>query len=225
VRWALPVACLVAAAFAVSATGAPAPTQTDRLHGIRFDLSGAVLTVTLVKGSQDTQAKVWGEQIEAICSPRFGSGTPPRGSVRATQLWPAGQTRLTYRFERDISDRVKWCLLEDGGEDVAAATFAVFFRVYGASAKDRRIGQELRRYLWRNAGARPWMTRVRAIVVDRGRIAVATRLRRNPFGKRSAREICRLIQGADVADFTPGHAVLGHGDRELRACRSRPRPA
>jgi hypothetical protein len=85
-------------------------------------------------------------------------------------------------------------------------------------------GRELRAYLWRNVGQAPWMKKVAGVVVQRRVIAVATELRRNRYGKRVARDICRLIQGADVADFTPGHSVLGHNDVRLRTCRSRQKP-
>lgn len=33
--------------------------------------------------------------------------------------------------------------------------------------------------------------------------------------------LCDLIQGADVADFTAGHRVLGAGDAEIVACEPR----
>ena len=209
-RRAFIVACLATAAVAISATASPAPVQVDRSHGVRFDLDGAVLTVALV--TPETRPQVWGKRIRAVCSP----------TVRAVQLWPHGQPQLSYTFERDISDRAKWCLLEDeGGRDLAALDFRHFIAVHADSPKDRQIGQKLRRYLWRNAASRPWLRRVSAIMVDRQVIAVATRLRRNRHGRRSAREICRLIQGADVADFSPGHAVIGRNDVVVRACAAR----
>lgn len=142
--------------------------------------------------------------------------------MQAVQLWPRGQTELSYSFDRDISERVKWCLLEaESGVDIAATDFAVFIRVYAGGATNRRIGQGLRRYLLRNAGEAPWLPRVAGIVVDRGVIAVATRLRRNRRGQRIARWICGLLQGSDVADFTSGHTVFGHNDVQLRVCRER----
>jgi hypothetical protein len=82
----------------------------------------------------------------------------------------------------------------------------------------------LRRYLQRNAGSSPWLGRVRGIVVQRGVIAVATDLRRNRGGRRIARRLCNLIQGADVADFTPGHTIYGDEDVVLRVCRARRQP-
>jgi hypothetical protein len=99
--------------------------------------------------------------------------------------------------------------------------FAAFFPVHGDSAKDRRMGRRLRSYLWRNVGAAPWLRQVRGIVVDHGVITVATQLRDQPRGNRIAREICGLIQGSDVADFTSGHTVIGRNDVVLEFCRAR----
>jgi hypothetical protein len=193
---------------------------------VRFDLRGSVLTVALVTPTHmtrpDTRAELWGKRIRAVCSPTFNYRKAVRVAVRGVRRWPRGQTELSYDFERDISDRVKWCLLEDaGGGDVASVAFQPFIAVHGDTGNDRRIGRDLRRYLWRNAGSRPWLRRVTAIVVDRGVIHIATGLRRNGRGTRSAREICNLINGADVADFTPGHTVFGHDDVVLRTCRAR----
>ena len=186
---------------------------------MRFDLNGPALTVTLLRS--DPRSELWGKRIRAVCSPTFDY-RQVRRVVHAVQLWPRGQTELSYTFERDISDRVKWCLLEDdGGGDVAAVDFEHFIPVHALTASDRRIGYKLSRYLWRNARSRPWLTQVSAIGVDHKVIVVSTQLRRNRHGRRSAREICRLIQGADVADFTPGHAVVGRNDVVVRACAAR----
>jgi hypothetical protein len=221
VRRAFTLGFLLAVSIAVSATASPSPVRVDRDHGVRFDLEGSVLTVGLV-GQTETSPELWGKRIRAVCSPTFGYREALRVAVRGVQLWPTGQTELTYNFDRDISDRVKWCLLEDvGGGDVAGVDFQAFFPVYGDSPKDRRIGRRLREYLWRNASPRPWMRLVTAIFVEHGVISVRTRLRDDRRGRRSAREICRFIQGADVADFTPGHTVSGRNDVVLAFCRAR----
>jgi hypothetical protein len=52
-------------------------------------------------------------------------------------------------------------------------------------------------------------------------ISVTTQLRRNRRGEQVSRWLCQLIQGADVADFTPGHTVFGRGDVVVRACPAR----
>ena len=218
---ALILGSLAAVSIAVSASASPSPVRVDRDRGVRFDLEGSVLTVGLV-GRTQTRSEVWGKRIRAVCSPTFGYRKTLRVAVRAAQLWPTGQPELAFSFDRDISDRVKWCLLEDvGGGDIADVQFQAFIPVHGASAKDRRIGRRLSSYLWRNAGAAPWVRQVRGIIVDQGVITVATQLRDQPRGNRIARVICGLIQGSDVADFTPGHTVVGHNEVVLEFCRAR----
>jgi hypothetical protein len=214
------------AALAVGLVAAAAPVQVDRENGVRFELTGRALTVTLVEPSVSseptTEEVVWGERIRAVCSARFGNW--PRAKVVAVQTWPSDTEQLTYTFGRDISERVKWCLIEsadDGGGDVAAVDYAVFFPVRGTTAADRRIGRKLRGYLWRNVGTEPWLRRVTGIVVDDRVISVTTQLRRNRRGEQVSRWLCQLIQGADVADFTPGHTVFGRGDVVVRACPAR----
>jgi hypothetical protein len=78
--------------------------RVDRDHGVRFDLEGSVLTVGLV-GQTETSNELWGKRIRAVCSPTFGYRETLRVAVRGVQLWPTGQTELTYNFDRDISDR------------------------------------------------------------------------------------------------------------------------
>jgi hypothetical protein len=225
VRRTLAVACLTATTFAASAVASPSQVALDRQHGVRFTMTGPVLTVRLVphenRDPPDVRRKVWGKRIDAICSPTFNPRGAVRRAVHAVRLWPRGQMEVSYRFRRDISDQVRWCLLEDGGVDVAAVGFRVFIRLYGDNADDRRIGQELRRYLLHTAGSQPWLRRVKAIVVDRGVIAIVTDLRRTRRGKRIARQLCGLIQGADVADFTSGHRIFGPEEVVLRVCPAR----
>lgn len=129
---------------------------------------------------------------------------------------------LGFRFRRDISRRAKWCLLERvGGGDIAVVDFEHFIKVTGTSTDDRRIGFRLRRYLERNARHAAWYPSLDAILVDRGVIAVVTRLRQNRRGARVATHLCSLIQGSDVADFTAGHTIFGRDDVRLRVCPPR----
>jgi hypothetical protein len=213
---------VIALAMLALAAAGPAPARVDRDTGVRFDLKGAVLTVSLLRS--DVSDALWGKQIRAVCSPTFSLAESRRRAVHEVQTWPDGASELSYTFERDVSERVKWCLIEgaDTGGDVATVDFQVFFPVYGDTPEDRKIGRDLRAYLWRNVGQAPWMRKIRGLVVQRGVISVATELLRNRHGKRVAREICNLIQGSDVADFTPGHTVFGHDDVRLRRCRARP---
>jgi hypothetical protein len=219
------VAGLATATLAVSAFAMPSPVRLDRPHGVRFDLTGSVLTVRLVpqrdRTARDARKQLWGKRIDAICSPTFNYRKARRLAVRAVRFWPRGQMELSYTFGRDISDRVKWCLLEDGARDIAGVSFEPFIPVYGDSAKDRRIGRQLRRYLHRNVGSQRWLW-----TVSGNRRRAWRHRRRNRPSPHSPRQAdssaaLRSHPGADVADFTPGHTVYGDEEVVLRVCPAR----
>jgi hypothetical protein len=222
-RGALVLALLATATLAGPAIASPLPVRTDRLHGVRFNLKGDDLTVRLVPQARPgLRMRVWGRRVQAICSTTFKRPRGSRAYVAAVRLWPRGRSRLEFSFDRDISNRVKWCLLEGaGGRDIAAADFAVSIDLYGTSESDTRIARGFRRYLLRAATGQPWLHRVSAIAVNRGVIVVATQLRRTRGARRIARHICRLIRTADIAGVTGGHSVLGQDLGVLRSCRGR----
>jgi hypothetical protein len=218
------VACLLPTLLFTAASAADTRTATDRSAGVHFRLAGERLTARLIpRGNRvppDARGELWGKRVRAVCVASFD----PRAAraVSRARDWPSGRMRLGFRFRRDISSRVKWCLLERvSGGDIAVVDFERFIKVTGTSMDDRRIGLRLRRYLQRNARHAPWYLSVNAIVVDRGVIAVVTRLRKNRRGRRAAAALCALIQGADVADFTPGHTIFGRDDVRLRVCPAR----
>lgn len=93
--------------------------------------------------------------------------------------------------------------------------------IRGETRFDAGLAWDLRRYLRRNAGLAPWYHAVWRIYARRGVLTVRTTLRRTGFGRAAAREICQLIQGADVADFTPGHTVQGQRGRRIASCPAR----
>lgn len=169
----------------------------------------------------DVRDEVWGEEISAACSPVYTRSVRRlrRAVVRDVRVWPEGGRELTYTFPRDISGRVKWCLLEkDGGTDVAAADFGIFIRIYASNAADRRAGQALRRHLLQRAATRPWVRRIRALVVDRGMIALTTDLRRYRRGRQIAKALCTPVRESGTAADPSGHAVYGRNDARLRPC-------
>jgi hypothetical protein len=59
---------------------------------------------------------------------------------------------------------------------------------------------------------------VRVISVEEGRIELGTDLSQDDAG---AQVLCNTIQGADVADFTPGHRVVDEDGEEIAACEAR----
>jgi hypothetical protein len=94
--------------------------RVDRERGMQFTMDGRVLKVKAL--THAARRAVFGKRIDAICATAF---RPNRGRrVRDVQDWPVGQARIAFSFKRDISARVKWCLLEDGGADVAGVDFA-----------------------------------------------------------------------------------------------------
>jgi hypothetical protein len=218
------VLAAVSLALAFVPAAAAGPVRVDRVNGVRFELDGRILKVRLLPRADGrppaVSRRVWGKRIDAICSPVFH----PRSRstiVRQVRRWPRGELKLRYRFGRDISGRVKWCVLEDGAEDVAVVSFVPIIRVRGSSAEDQRTGRQLRREIKREAPSATWLPRVKAIVVRKGLITVSTDLERNRRGRRVARRICAVIRSSGAADPPPGgppHTVLGRDDATLRDC-------
>ena len=95
----------------------------DREARIRFTLDGRALAVRLLsRAPRSVRRELFGNRIRAVCGTNFAFD---RGvKVRRTRLWPVGRRTFRFRFRRDISRRVKWCLLEHTrGGDVAFASF------------------------------------------------------------------------------------------------------
>jgi hypothetical protein len=123
--------------------------------------------------------------------------------------------------------------------------------VSGSSDSDLKIATDLRDYLDRNlrpshgaaagikelcSGAQrglreaqceqveqlaPVYASVRKIDVDDQVITIDTGLQPDASGKEGAAILCEEIQGADVADFTPGHEVLDESSSVLLTCPTR----
>jgi hypothetical protein len=127
----VPAAARVALAFVLAlilpaSAGAVVKSGFDRHAGMRLTLDGRVLTAKIVKTPHihrdpTTEKRLYGKRIDGICSPHFRPQR--RGLVISTQLWPAGARRVAFEFARDISRRVKWCLIEHDAGDVAFVSF------------------------------------------------------------------------------------------------------
>jgi hypothetical protein len=91
------------------------------------------------------------------------------------------------------------------------------------SAQDKSMARDVRRYVRRNAAQTSWYPEIESITVADGVITITTTADLSEITGRQVTvtdEICSLIQGSDVADFTPGHTVLGRdGDRAVCAAR------
>jgi hypothetical protein len=86
----------------------------------------------------------------------------------------------------------------------------------GTAAEDEAMARDVQRYFARNARTAPWFTDIESISVAAGVVTVETTLNvEEPSGRVAASQICSLIQGSDVADFTPGHTVRGNGERQI----------
>jgi hypothetical protein len=121
VRRLLPVSAVATACLVLASAGAADIRRAvDRDRGVRFTLNGATLKATIV--GPNVQRLVFGKRIDAICATRRRPG-PGLEKVIAAAIWPDGARSVRFEFERDISPRARWCLLEDGGSDVAGVDF------------------------------------------------------------------------------------------------------
>jgi hypothetical protein len=83
-----------------------AATGVDRV--MSFSLEERVLTVQLLPAGRDELFEtVSGARISATCGAPPGD---PGSETTLTRRWPAGETRASFRFPRDVST---WCRLED----------------------------------------------------------------------------------------------------------------
>lgn len=106
----------------------------DRLAEVRLTLDGRHLTATVHSPpgagsfSFESGEEMWqrSERLRAVCGTTF---RPLRRSQRdryvmSSGTWPRAASHASFVFRRDISARVRWCLLDgrDGG-DVAFVSF------------------------------------------------------------------------------------------------------
>lgn len=94
-------------------------------------------------------------------------------------------------------------------------------RIRGETRADEGLARDLLRYLRRNAGSASWYPALRTLEARRGVFTVRSTLRQGARGRAAADQVCSLIQGADLADFTPGHTVRGRKGRQIMRCPAR----
>lgn len=114
--------------------------------------------------------------------------------------------------------------------------------------EDRQIGLEVKRYFIRNCpapDAKPEFSKeeresrffpevkrislgtialcgsISTIAVDHTRVTVVSGLEDNAGGRAAGQAFCLLIQGSDVADFTPGHELQGIDRGTITVCPAR----
>jgi hypothetical protein len=124
-------------------------------------------------------------------------------------------------------------------------------KLSGGSARDKKIAADLDRYIERNytTAGRPvppgsenlpshqrrapaelsdniteLQRSIEQIAVKHTVVTVETDLDHDKEGLQTARLICTVIYGADVADFTKGHSVVGADSTVLVECSPRTSP-
>jgi hypothetical protein len=122
------VASVLAVATAAAAVAAPfaegdVVRKKDRRAGVTFRLSGKHLTMKLSEqANARTAKKLLGKRVAAAC----GTSTTTGGRVvDAEFVWPKERASVAVDFDRDISRRVAYCLIEDArsGGDIALVKF------------------------------------------------------------------------------------------------------
>ena len=144
---------------------------------------------------------------EPAC-PVPGGLDPPSGRCARNFTLPRGETlKAALRIGVGIRCRIRF--------SVHRAS------IRGATSSDETMARELRRYFHRNAGSARWYHALRTFEAEDGVFTVHTTLLRRHRGHVAADQICGLIQGSDLADFTPGHSVRGQKGRRIRVCPAR----
>lgn len=129
----------------------------------------------------------------------------------------SGASSKDRRIAADLRDYIKPC---PGAADETASM--VHEALEPGSEAEQQIINEYGsvdayiEYLERTCGS------YQRIAVKDGVITVKTTL--ESTDTKNAADICDTIQGADVADFTPGHTVIGEGDEVLARCPARALP-
>lgn len=122
------VATLTALAGAFLAVPASADTPkrvgVDQEAQVVFSVAGRDLTVRLrpVDGAENPLASdVSGADVVFACLGRSPKDDRER-IAKSQTVWPAGETEFTTRLSKDVSAKLRWCLMErpDGG-DLAVA--------------------------------------------------------------------------------------------------------
>jgi hypothetical protein len=65
---------------------------------------------------------------------------------------------------------------------------------------------------------------ITTIAVDDGRVTIRSGLKNNAEGRAAGEGFCNLIQGSDVADFTPGHKLQDRDGETITVCPARTLP-
>jgi hypothetical protein len=78
------------------------------------------------------------------------------------------------------------------------------------------MASDVVRYFRHNFRGLYWYGHIEQVRVERGVITTVTDLAVRGNDRFAASQICDGIQGSDVADFTPGHTVVGRNGAKVR---------
>lgn len=123
-RYVAVLIALSSASFAVPAALAETPTRVgvDQDKQVVFSVSGRELIVRLrpVDGSTNPlAADLSGSDVVLACRGRSPKGGAER-IASSKVVWPAGSTEVTTRLSKDVSSKLRWCIMErPDGSDVA----------------------------------------------------------------------------------------------------------
>ena len=115
------IAAALALVLAPALAHAAVVRKEDRRAGVVFRLSGTHLTMKLRdQGNPRTVKKLVGRRVVAAC----GTSVERGGTiVESTFTWPKGRSSVAVDFDRDISRRVAYCLIERRAADIAVVKF------------------------------------------------------------------------------------------------------
>jgi hypothetical protein len=103
------------------------PTAVDPENEVRFRFRGPTLRASIAHQPNVTQEptieqSLFDKRIRAWCRAR--GPDDKEATETSIRRWPEGAVSVDYRFARDISGQVTWCLLEhEKGGDIAFARF------------------------------------------------------------------------------------------------------
>jgi hypothetical protein len=165
-----------------------------------------------------------------------------RARTHALSVGPCARAFLSpktcaHRIDsRPVARRVPWQFLFLGVAVLVALAFGVWAwardepgtsEASPVSAQDESMARDVQGYFRHNAEQTSWYPEIESITVVGGVITITTSADLNATGGEVAGRrftvrdvICSLVQASDVADFTPGHTVLGRdGDRAVCPAR------
>jgi hypothetical protein len=102
-------------------------SEFSRSGGMRLTLDDRTLTAELVETPRyhrfpPTEELLFGKRVTGACGTTFRYA--PKSYVFNRRVWPEDARSVTFGFARDLSRRVKWCLVDGAdGADVAFVSF------------------------------------------------------------------------------------------------------